>query len=154
MLRVASVNVNGIRAAFRRGMGTWLASSGPDVLLLQEVRADDEILADHLSRDEWHLAHEAAEAKGRAGVAIASRLPMRAIRIGIGTGTSSDSGRWVEADLELAGGGVLTAVSVYVHSGTAGEDSGSVGGTRPGVPQRSPVGRCSASWISSSTSAG
>ena len=123
MLRVASVNVNGIRAAFRRGMGAWLASSGPDVLLLQEVRADDEVLADHLSRDDWHLAHEAAAAKGRAGFAIASRLPMRAIRIGIGTGAAGDSGRWVEADLELGGGQVLTVASVYVHSGTAGTAS-------------------------------
>ena len=123
MLRVATVNVNGIRAAFRRGMGGWLASSAPDVLLLQEVRADDEILGDHLSRDEWHLAHEAAVAKGRAGVAIASRLPMRAIRIGLGTGAVTDSGRWVEADLDLPGGGVLTAVSAYIHSGTAGTPS-------------------------------
>jgi exodeoxyribonuclease-3 len=123
VLRVASVNVNGIRAAFRRGMGAWLASSVPDVLLLQEVRADDEILADHLSHTEWHLAHEAAAAKGRAGVAIASRLPMRAIRIGMGTGVPTDSGRWVEADLELPGGDLLTVASVYVHSGTAGTPS-------------------------------
>ncbi len=123
MLRVASVNVNGIRAAFRRGMGAWLSSSAPDVLLLQEVRADDEILADHLPHAEWHLAHEAASAKGRAGVAIASRLPMRAIRIGIGTGAPTDSGRWVEADLELPDGRLLTAASVYVHSGTAGTPS-------------------------------
>ena len=123
VLRVATVNVNGIRAAFRRGMGAWLASTAPDVLLVQEVRADDEILADHLPRHDWDLAHEAAVAKGRAGVAIASRLPMRAIRIGLGTGAPSDSGRWVEADLELPGGGVLTVVSTYVHSGTAGTPS-------------------------------
>lgn len=123
MLRVATVNVNGIRAAFRRGMGEWLATSAPDVLLVQEVRADDEILADHLPRTDWHLAHEAAAAKGRAGVAIASRLPMVAIRIGIGTGAETDSGRWVEADLELPGGGELTVVSTYVHSGTAGMPS-------------------------------
>lgn len=119
MLRVATCNVNGIRAAFRRGMGGWLASSAPDVLLVQEVRADDEILADRLSKADWHLAHEAAVAKGRAGVAIASRLPMSAIRIGIGTGLATDSGRWVEADLELPGGGTLTVASVYVHKGTA-----------------------------------
>ena len=123
VLRIATVNVNGIRAAFRRGMGEWLARSAPDVLLLQEVRADDEILADHLSRSQWDLAHEAAVAKGRAGVAVASRLPMRAIRIGLRTGAATDSGRWVEADLDLPGGGVLTVVSAYVHSGTAGTPS-------------------------------
>jgi len=122
-VRVATVNVNGIRAAFRRGMGDWLARSAPDVLLLQEVRADDEILADHLSPDEWRLAHESAVAKGRAGVAIASRLPMSAIRIGIGTGLPTDSGRWVEAELELPGGGTLLVASTYVHSGTAGTAS-------------------------------
>lgn len=123
MLRVATVNVNGIRAAFRRGMGPWLASSAPDVLLLQEVRADDEILADHLPHDEWRLAHESASAKGRAGVAIASRLPMRAVRIGLGTEADADSGRWVEADLDLPGGDVVTVVSVYVHSGRANTPS-------------------------------
>lgn len=123
VLRVATVNVNGVRAAFRRGMGAWLASSAPDVLLVQEVRADDEVLADHLPHSHWHLAHEAALAKGRAGVAIASRLPMRAIRIGIGTGAATDSGRWVEADLDLPDGRVLTVVSTYVHSGTAGTPS-------------------------------
>lgn len=120
VLTVATANVNGIRAAFRRGMGEWIAERSPDVLLLQEVRASDEILGDHLSAGDWHLAHEASVTKGRAGVAIASRLPMRAIRIGIGTGAPSDSGRWVEADLELPGSGVLTVVSAYVHSGQVG----------------------------------
>lgn len=128
VLTVASVNVNGIRAAFRRGMGEWLASRKPDVLLLQEVRASDEILADHLAADGWDLAHEASEAAGRAGVAIASRLPMSAVRVGIGTGVTGDRGRWVEADLDIAGhdgapARTLTVVSTYIHSATAGEPS-------------------------------
>jgi exodeoxyribonuclease III len=123
VLTVATVNVNGIRAAFRRGMGEWIEKRQPDVLLLQEVRASDEILADHLDPREWHLAHEPAQAKGRAGVAIASRLPMSAVRIGLGTGVTGDSGRWVEADLELPDGGTLTAASTYIHSGTVGHPS-------------------------------
>lgn len=128
MIRVATVNVNGIRAAFRRGMGEWLDVRKPDVLLLQEVRGSDEILADHLSPDGWHLAHEAGHAKGRAGVAIASRLPMSAVRIGLGTGVTGDAGRWVEADLEVPAEGdgparTLTVVSAYLHSGTVGTPS-------------------------------
>ena len=124
MLTIASVNVNGIRAAYKRGMGDWLEARKPDVVLLQEVRASDEILADHLPAGEWHLAHEASETKGRAGVAIASRLPMTAVRIGLRTGVTGDSGRWVEADLELpahegAPARTLTVVSTYLHSGTA-----------------------------------
>ncbi|CAM5782317.1 exodeoxyribonuclease III [Cellulomonas persica] len=123
MLSIATVNVNGIRAAFRRGMGDWLESRKPDVLLLQEVRASDEILADHLPAGEWHLAHEESQTKGRSGVAIATRLPMSAIRIGLGTGVPGDSGRWVEADLEIASHDgapprTVTVVSTYVHSGT------------------------------------
>ena len=42
-MRIATVNVNGIRAAARKGMGEWLAASAPDILLLQEVRADEQI---------------------------------------------------------------------------------------------------------------
>src|SRR5262245_48524216 len=99
-------------------MGEWLERTQPDVLLLQEVRASDEILSDHLSADEWHLAHEASESKGRAGVAIASRLPMSAVRIGMRTGVTGDTGRWVEADLELAAhegapARAVTVVSTY-----------------------------------------
>ncbi|GIG39138.1 exodeoxyribonuclease III [Cellulomonas phragmiteti] len=129
MLRVATVNVNGIRAAYRRGMGEWLDVRKPDVLLLQEVRGSDEILADHLPpAGGWHLAHEAGHAKGRAGVAIASRLPMSAVRIGLGTDVTGDAGRWVEADLEVPAEGdgpvrTLTVVSAYLHSGTVGTPS-------------------------------
>ncbi|MBN9326642.1 MAG: exodeoxyribonuclease III [Cellulomonas sp. 73-145] len=123
MLSVATVNVNGIRAAFRRGMGQWLDKRQPDVLLLQEVRGSDEILADHLDPAEWDLAHEAGAAKGRAGVAIASRLPMTAVRVGLGTGATGDAGRWVEADVTLPDGRTLTVVSVYLHSATVGTPS-------------------------------
>lgn len=123
MLSVATVNVNGIRAAFRRGMGEWLDKRQPDVLLLQEVRGSDEILADHLDPAEWDLAHEAGAAKGRAGVAIASRLPMTAVRVGLGTGSTGDAGRWVEADVALPDGRTLTVVSVYLHSATVGTPS-------------------------------
>ena len=120
MLTIATVNVNGIRAAFRRGMGEWVDARRPDVLLLQEVRAPQELVGDFLPASEWDLAHAESEAKGRAGVAIASRLPMRAIRIGLGDGLPSSSGRWVEADLDLPGGEVLTVISTYIHSGTVG----------------------------------
>ncbi|MCL2453826.1 MAG: exodeoxyribonuclease III [Micrococcales bacterium] len=118
-LAVASVNVNGIRAAYRRGMGAWVDQARPDVLALQEVRAPDDVLRAHLPG--WHLAGEACQIKGRAGVAVASRLPLSDVRIGLGTDAPVDTGRWVEADLELPGspGHTVTVVSAYVHSGQA-----------------------------------
>lgn len=125
MLSISTVNVNGIRAAFRRGMDAWIAERQPDILLLQEVRADDAIVRDHLGPG-WHVVHQASDVKGRAGVAIATRLPMTAVRVGLGAGEPeppTDTGRWVEADLTLPDGGALTVVSTYLHSGTLGTPS-------------------------------
>ncbi|WP_449278459.1 exodeoxyribonuclease III [Leucobacter sp. GX24907] len=119
-LRLASVNVNGIRAAFRKGMGDWLATSGVDVLALQEVRAQDEHLQQFLGEAGWHWLHDPCEIKGRAGVAIASRVPAVAHRPGLGAldlqESIQSSGRWLEADFEV-GGRLLTVVSNYTHSG-------------------------------------
>ncbi len=120
-MRIASVNVNGVRAAFRRGMTDWLDPAGPDVLLLQEVRAPSEVLHEHLAG--WHIVHAESQVKGRSGVAVASRAPMVGVRFGVAGDAATHSGRWVEADLELPGGGTATVVSVYVHSGTVGHPS-------------------------------
>lgn len=115
-LRIASVNVNGIRAAYRKGMPEWLAARDVDILALQEVRAPDAIFHELLG-DDWHILHAEAEAKGRAGVAIASRKAPVATRDHIGDDYFVTSGRWVEADFELPNGETITVVSAYVHSG-------------------------------------
>ncbi|MFM6974412.1 MAG: exodeoxyribonuclease III [Agromyces sp.] len=114
-VRIASVNVNGVRAAFRQGMGDWLASRAVDILALQEVRAETTDLVNLLGPD-WHVWHDAATAKGRAGVAVASRLPSLATRVALGPDEFDSAGRWLEVDFDL-GGRTLTVVSTYVHSG-------------------------------------
>lgn len=126
VLSVASVNVNGVRAAVRRGMREWLQTRAPDVLCLQEVRADDAALAQALGPG-WHVVHEESAVKGRAGVAIAARVPFAASRCSAhaGPALAGASGRWVEADLTLDGASgaaasILTVVSVYVFTGEAG----------------------------------
>jgi exodeoxyribonuclease-3 len=122
VLTVASVNVNGIRAAVRRGMGPWLQQRRPDVLCLQEVRASDADLRAALGEG-WYGGHAEAASAGRAGVAVLSRSRPVAVRTGLGDvpgGAEFEAaGRWVEADLQLPGG-LLTAVSVYAHKGEAG----------------------------------
>lgn len=120
-LVVATVNVNGVRAAVRRGMGDWLAEASPDVVLLQEVRAETDVLEQQLGEG-WHVVHHEAPAKGRAGVAVAARLPITAVRMGLDGVAPESAGRWVEADLETPVGPV-TAISVYVHTATAGTPS-------------------------------
>lgn len=123
-VRIATVNVNGIRAAYRRGMADWLQGRDVDLLCLQEVRAPDKITRELLDEDVWHIHHAEASAKGRAGVAIATRrdafdgslLPV-ATRGGIGDEYFADSGRWVENDIILPNRETLTLISAYVHSG-------------------------------------
>ncbi|WP_353114484.1 exodeoxyribonuclease III [Microbacterium sp.] len=115
-LRIASVNVNGIRAAVRNGMHTWLDESGVDVVTLQEVRAQDEHV--EAAFPGWSILHDVATAKGRAGVAVVSREPAVASRTALGADDFDSAGRWLEADF-LLGGVPLTVVSAYVHSGEA-----------------------------------
>ncbi|WP_188672923.1 exodeoxyribonuclease III [Subtercola lobariae] len=117
-LRIASVNVNGVRAAFRKGMGGWLDARGVDILALQEVRASTEDL-EALLGPEWSILHDAATAKGRAGVAIASRDKASIHRVTIGDEEFDSAGRWLEADYEV-NGQIVTVVSAYVHSGDDG----------------------------------
>jgi exodeoxyribonuclease-3 len=117
-LRVASVNVNGIRASYKKGMGDWLDARGVDILAMQEVRATTEIVEDLLG-PEWDILHDAATAKGRAGVAIASRNKATIHRVTLGDEEFDSAGRWLEADYEVDGR-IVTVVSTYVHSGEVG----------------------------------
>lgn len=116
-LRVATVNVNGVRAAFRKGMGAWLDARDIDILALQEVRASTEDL-DSLLGPEWNILHDAASAKGRAGVALVSRNSAQIHRVEVGPEEFDTAGRWLEADY-MVGDKKLTVVSCYVHSGEA-----------------------------------
>jgi exodeoxyribonuclease-3 len=82
------------------------------------VRASTEDL-EGLLGPEWNVLHDAATAKGRAGVAIASRGEAHIHRVAIGEEDFDTAGRWLEADFRI-GETVLTVVSAYVHSGEAG----------------------------------
>ncbi|MFM9876804.1 MAG: exodeoxyribonuclease III [Rhodoglobus sp.] len=117
VLRVASVNTNGVRAAYRKGMGDWLEARNVDILALQEVRASTEDL-EQLLGSEWDILHDAATAKGRAGVALASRRRASIHRVALGADDFDSAGRWIEADYEV-GDSIVTVVSTYVHSGAA-----------------------------------
>jgi exodeoxyribonuclease-3 len=122
MVTVSTVNVNGIRAAARKGMGEWWREATPDVVCLQEVRASTEDLVAALP-DGYDILHDPCVLKGRAGVAIASRLPMVAKRVGLGLAGDVNTGRWVEADVAVPGWTVpLTVASAYVHVGELGTE--------------------------------
>lgn len=122
-LRIATINTNGIRAAYRKGMGPWLDKRGVDILAIQEVRASTEDI-EGLLGPEWDILHDPATAKGRAGVALASRAGAHGQgatihRVDLGHPEFDSAGRWLEADYEV-NGTIITVVSTYVHSGEVG----------------------------------
>lgn len=121
-MRIITVNVNGIRAALRKGMQEWIDSAGADVVCLQEVRAPDEVV--DAAFDGWHVARVACGIKGRAGVAILARDELADVvydsrALGEDAAQPVHTGRWIEATVPSAAGAVRV-VSVYVHSGEAG----------------------------------
>lgn len=121
-MRLACANVNGIRAAARRGGLSWLAAQQPDIVCLQEVRATRSQVEEVLATSQlagWHLAHAECDVAGRCGVAVLTRGAPSAVRSGLGRREFDSCGRWVEADLVTASG-LLTVVSTYVHTGEAG----------------------------------
>jgi exodeoxyribonuclease III len=120
MLRVTTANVNGLRAAARKGFLAWLEATTADVVCLQEVRAEPGQLPAEL-RDPggWHAYHAPAAAKGRAGVSVLSRRAPAAVRVGFGAAEFDASGRYLEIDLPHAGT-TVTIGSLYLPSGEVG----------------------------------
>ncbi|MFJ4921204.1 exodeoxyribonuclease III [Streptomyces sp. NPDC088725] len=118
MLTVTSVNVNGLRAAAKKGFVEWLAETAADVVCLQEVRAEPEQLPAGVREPEgWHVVWAPAAAKGRAGVALLSRREPERVRIGFGSAEFDASGRYVEMDLPG-----VTVASLYLPSGEVGTE--------------------------------
>lgn len=115
MLRVASFNVNGIRAAERRGFRTWLDARQPDIVALQEMRCPlDQLPADALTG--YHLSYHPGVLAGRNGVALLTRVKPTAVRSGFGHTASDAEGRYLEADLDLDGVS-LRVGSLYLPKG-------------------------------------
>ncbi|MFD7611046.1 exodeoxyribonuclease III [Streptomyces sp. NPDC059828] len=118
MLTVTSVNVNGLRAAAKKGFAEWLAGTSADVICLQEVRAEAHQLPEEVREPEgWHVTHVPSAAKGRAGVAVYSRREPDAVRGGFGSEEFDGTGRYVEVDLPG-----VTVASLYLPSGEVGTE--------------------------------
>ncbi|WP_406344079.1 exodeoxyribonuclease III [Streptomyces sp. NBC_00648] len=118
MLTVTTVNVNGLRAAAKKGFLEWLAGSDADVVCLQEVRAEPQQLTAEVREPEgWHVVHAPAAAKGRAGVSLYTRREPERVRVGFASAEFDGSGRYVEADLPG-----VTVASLYLPSGEAGTE--------------------------------
>lgn len=120
MLRIASHNVNGIRATHQRGWVPWVNNRGIDVIGLQEVRATPKQYPEGVF-DGWDVHLDTGEMKGRNGVALLSKAPVESARTGIGLDEFAADGRYVEIDLADY---PLTIASLYLPKGDVpdGED--------------------------------
>jgi exodeoxyribonuclease-3 len=116
VLTVSTVNVNGLRAAAKKGFVEWLTATGADVVACQEVRAELAELPTAVAAPEgWYSFHAPSLAKGRNGVSVYSRQEPEAVRIGFGEAEFEGSGRYLEVQLP----GVIVA-SLYLPSGDVG----------------------------------
>ncbi|MBM7365507.1 exodeoxyribonuclease III [Gordonia hydrophobica] len=102
-LTVVSFNVNGIRAARRRGFDEWLQRRGADVIGLQELRCPADLVGDFPG---YTASFDVGSIPGRNGVALLTRLPPAAVRTWVthppkarGLGEYASHGRYVEVDL-------------------------------------------------------
>lgn len=126
-IQIATVNVNGIRAATRDDptrprMPAWLEEHRPDIVAAQETRANDEIVAAAFG-PKWHVDTAEGDKPGRAGVAVASLVPSTFTRVGLGDGRFVRQGRWIESTFALADGSDLVVISSYVHTGDHADDA-------------------------------
>ncbi|MEX0876786.1 MAG: exodeoxyribonuclease III [Phycisphaerales bacterium] len=115
-MRIATWNVNGMRAALRKGYQKHIERVGPDVVLLQEVRALPEQLPEHCRCPEgWHTIWHPAQKLGYAGTAVWScGHPLK--DEGRGAGEDDPEGRVVVARVNG-----VRVVSVYMPSGSSGD---------------------------------
>lgn len=119
VFRIITCNLNGIRAAARKGFFRWMRDQQADVVCLQETKAQEHQLPpEALDLTEYHAAFVDAQKKGYSGVAIYARqAPERIVR-GLGIEEYDAEGRFVRMD--FAGG--LSIASLYVPSGTTGPE--------------------------------
>ncbi|MDE0608353.1 MAG: exodeoxyribonuclease III [Anaerolineaceae bacterium] len=101
MLKLFTWNVNGVRAAQRKGFLDWLHSEQPDILGLCETKAAPEQLDDALRQPEgYHAWWAGAERKGYSGTALLSRREPRRVEIGLGIEEYDVEGRTIVADYD------------------------------------------------------
>jgi exodeoxyribonuclease-3 len=117
-MRIITINVNGIRAAARKGFFSWMVRQQADVVCIQETRAQIDQLKEAVFWPRgWHASYHDAEKKGYSGVAIYSRRKPDRVIAGLGWPDMDAEGRYLEARF-----GALSVVSVYLPSGSSSEE--------------------------------
>ena len=119
-MKVISLNLNGIRAAGRKGLYDWLPTVDADIICLQELKAQpDQIEGQPYHPEGYHTYFHAAQKKGYSGVGIYCKQKPDNVQMGMGKGFEDVDfeGRYIQADF-----GDLSVISLYMPSGSSKEE--------------------------------
>lgn len=117
-MRIITANVNGIRAAARKGFFDWLPKQNADVVCIQETKAQVHQLEDDIFRPQgYHCYYHDAEKKGYSGVALYCKAEPDEVIVGMGNEEFDAEGRYIEARF-----GNLSVISLYMPSGSSKEE--------------------------------
>jgi exodeoxyribonuclease III len=115
MLRITSLNLNGIRSAATKGVYDWLATQGADIVCLQELKAQLPDLSDEMRQPaSYHGWFHCAEKKGYSVVGLYARAAPDRVVEGLGNAEFDAEGRYLRADW-----GALSVISLYLPSGSS-----------------------------------
>ncbi|MFT3979471.1 MAG: exodeoxyribonuclease III [Ferruginibacter sp.] len=117
-MRIISYNVNGIRAAIKKGLLDWLATNPADVICLQETKATNADIDIKLLEDAGYHHHWfSAQKKGYSGVAVFTKIKPDSVKTGTGYEMSDFEGRVIELQF-----GDVKLINAYFPSGTSGDE--------------------------------
>ncbi|MGB5364172.1 MAG: exodeoxyribonuclease III [Aureibaculum sp.] len=114
-MKIISYNVNGIRAALKKGFIDWLVAAQPDVICIQETKAHKDQLDLEIFENAGYPFHYwfSAEKKGYSGVAVLSKIEPNHVEYGTGIDSMDMEGRNLRLDFDH-----LSVMSLYLPSGT------------------------------------
>jgi exodeoxyribonuclease-3 len=116
-MRIITLNLNGIRAAAKKGFFKWMVAQKPDVVCLQEHKAQIHQLEDGVySPKGYERFFYDAQKKGYSGVGIYTRIKPEKVTCGLGWKHADDEGRYIQVDFKKH-----SVISLYMPSGTMGE---------------------------------
>lgn len=116
-LKIISYNINGIRAALKKGLADWIGENDYDIILFQEIKADASVIP-YETFDDLGYQHTwfPAQKKGYSGVAALYKKAPDNIVHGIDIEQFDEEGRLTRMDF-----GNLTVINSYFPSGTTGD---------------------------------
>ena len=116
-MKIISYNVNGIRAAIKKGFADWLVQENPDVVCIQETKAQEEQIDAALFKSlGYHSYWFSAQKKGYSGVGILTKIEPDHVEKGMGIEKYDAEGRMIRVDI-----GEISIASIYHPSGTSGD---------------------------------